>query len=146
MKRAATLLLLATTLAASPLMAQTPAPQPILPESLRWFSPPNNPLVRGAWMLGAEQDAGAYVFRVTLARNAKLPVHTHPDTRHTTVLSGTLYVGFGDVFDESRMAAVPAGGLYVAPANVPHYLWAKDGDVSYQEVGVGPTATVPVAR
>ena len=81
-----------------------------------------------------------------LAKNAKLPVHTHPDTRHTTVLSGTLYVGFGDVFDESRMAAVPAGGLYVAPAKVPHYLWAKDGDVSYQEVGVGPTATVPLAR
>ena len=146
MKRSATLLFLAATLAASPLMAQTATPQPILPESLQWFSPPNNPLVRGAWLLGTEQGAGAYVFRVMLAKNAKLPVHTHPDTRHTTVLSGTLYVGFGDVFDESRMAAVPAGGLYVAPAKVPHYLWAKDGDVSYQEVGVGPTATVPLAR
>jgi len=146
MNRSATLLFLAATLTASPLMAQTATPQPVLPESLRWFSPPNNPLVRGAWMLGAEQDAGAYVFRVALAKNAKLPVHTHPDTRHTTVLSGTLYVGFGDVFDESRMTAVPAGGLYVAPANLPHYLWAKDGDVSYQEVGIGPTATVPLAR
>ena len=35
---------------------------------------------------------------------------------------------------------VPAGALYVAPANVPHSLWARDGDVIYQEAGVGPTA------
>lgn len=146
MKRSAPLLLLVTALIAPPLMGQTSAPQPILPEALRWFSPPNNPSVRGAWMLGAEQDAAAYVFRVKLAKGAKLPVHTHPDTRHTTVLTGTLYVGFGDIFDEARMTAVPAGALYVAPANVPHFLWAKDGDVSYQEVGVGPTATVPLAR
>ena len=59
MKRSATLLFLAATLAASPLMAQTATPQPILPESLQWFSPPNNPLVRGAWLLGTEQGAGA---------------------------------------------------------------------------------------
>ena len=33
--------------------------------------------------------------------------------------------------------------LDVAPANVPHYLSAKEGEVVYQESGVGPTATVP---
>jgi len=38
--------------------------------------------------------------------------------------------------------AVPTGAVYVAPANVSHYIWAKDGNVEYQETGVGPTGTV----
>ena len=125
---------------------QTPAPQPVLPDTLKWFSPPNNPMARGAWMIGGEKEVGSYIFRVMLAKGGKLPVHTHPDSRNTTVLSVTLYVGFGETFDESKVVAVPAGGIYVAPANVPHYLWAKDGDVTYQEGGVGPTATVPLRQ
>ena len=42
------------------------------------------------------------------------------------------------------MVAIPEGAVYVAPANVSHYLWAKDGDVVFQEGGVGPTATTMV--
>ena len=48
------------------------------------------------------------------------------------MLSGTLYVGFGEQFDESTLVAVPAGAVYVAPAGVPHFLMAKDGEVIYQ--------------
>lgn len=77
-----------------------------------------------------------------LASGGKIPPHTHPDERNSTVLSGTIYVGFGAVFDESKVVAVPTGGVYVAPANQPHYIWVKDGDTIYQESGVGPTATV----
>lgn len=79
---------------------------------------------------------------LTLQQGGKIPVHTHPDTRYSTVLSGTLYVGFGETFDESTLVVVPTGAVYVAPAGVKHYLYAKDGDVEYQEGGVGPTATV----
>jgi hypothetical protein len=50
-------------------------------------------------------------------------------------------VGFGTTVNESQMTAVPAGAVYTAPANVPHYLWAKDGAVEYQEAGMGPTGT-----
>jgi quercetin dioxygenase-like cupin family protein len=138
---AATLLLALATTAAS---AQTTDPAPILPEALRWFSPPGNPAVQGAWVIGAEQAAGAYLFRVKLASGARLPPHTHPDERNTTVLAGTLLVGFGATFDEARLVAVPTGGVYVAPAGVPHYLWARDGEVVYQEAGAGPTGTVLV--
>ena len=65
------------------------------------------------------------------------------DTRSTTVLSGTLTVGFGDAVDEAKAVTVPAGAVYVAPAGVPHWVAAKDGAVVYQESGVGPTATTP---
>ena len=95
-------------------------------------------------VIGAEKDSGSYLLRVRLARGAWIPPHTHPDERSSTVLSGTLYVGFGEVADEARLVAIPAGGVYVAPANMPHYLWAKDGDVIYQESGIGPTATTPI--
>ena len=41
-----------------------------------------------------------------------------------------------------QVVAVPAGAIYVAPANVMHYVWAKDGAVEYQETGVGPTRSM----
>jgi quercetin dioxygenase-like cupin family protein len=126
--------------------AQSAAVNPILPQSLAWFSPPNNPAVQGTWVIGAEQKSAVYLFRVKLVTGAKIPPHTHPDERNSTVLSGTIYVGFGETFDETKVVAIPAGGVYVAPANVPHYVWAKDGDAVYQESGVGPTATVPAKR
>jgi len=121
--------------------AQPLAPQPILPESFTWVSPPSNPLVKGTWVLGAEKGSGNYAFRVKISKGGKIPPHTHPDTRYSTVLSGTLYVGFGEVENEASMVAVPSGAVYVAPAGVPHYLYARDGDVVYQEGGSGPTAT-----
>ena len=124
-------------------LAQTP--KPVAPEDLRWMSPPNLPGVQGAWVVGSEKAAGSYLFRVRLAKGARIPPHTHPDERTTTVMSGTIWVGFGETFDESRMVAVPAGAVYVAPANVAHYVWARDGDALYQESGAGPTATVPTS-
>ncbi len=117
------------------------APVPILPGDLHWVSPPGVPGLRAAWVLGAEESPGVYLLRVELANGARIPAHTHPDARNTTVLSGTLYVGFGTTLDETKVVAVPAGAVYVAPAGVPHYVWARDGDVSYQESGVGPTGT-----
>ena len=120
-------------------------PTPVLPSQLSWAGPPNNSALKAAWIVGSEHAAGLYQLRVKLAQGGQIPPHTHPDTRNSTVLAGTLYVGFGPRFDESKVVAIPTGGLYVAPANVPHYLWAKDGEVEYQEAGIGPTATVPLA-
>jgi quercetin dioxygenase-like cupin family protein len=116
-------------------------PEVVLPTALTWTSPPNNPALQGAWVLGAEKKPGPYILRVKLAAGGKIAPHTHPDERNSTVLSGTVYVGFGKTFDAAKMVAIPPGGVYVAPANVPHFVWAKDGEVVYQEAGVAPTAT-----
>jgi len=116
----------------------------VLPQDLRWASPPGNSAVLGAWVVGAEAKPGPYLFRVKLAAGARIPPHTHPDERSSTVLAGTLYVGFGSTFDETKVVAIPTGAVYVAPAGVAHYVWAKDGETVYQEAGVGPTGTIPV--
>jgi len=133
-------------LASSAAQAQEHAPVPITPETVKWAPSPVAKGLEGAWFVGAQNKPGLYAFRVKLVAGGRIPPHTHPDERNSTVLAGTLYVGFGDTFDESRMVAVHAGSMYVAPANKPHYLWAKDGDVTYQEAGVGPTATQPIKR
>lgn len=133
------LLLLGLALATT--AAEAPALKLVLPDSLTFTSPPGIPDLSSAFVLGAESEPGTYALRVKLKAGGRVPVHTHPDTRYSTVLSGTLYVGFGETPDDARMTAVPTGAVYVAPANVPHYLWAKDGEVVYQEAGFGPTGT-----
>ena len=122
------------------------APAPILPDAMVWSSPPNNAALHASWVLGAEAQPVPYLLRVRLAAGGRIAAHTHPDVRNSTVLAGTLFIGFGDTFDATRVVAVPVGGVYVAPANVAHYVWARDGDVVYQESGTGPTGTTPTGR
>ena len=121
-----------------------PRPEPVMPDDLDWIGPPGNPALKGAWVVGSEDSEGQYIFRVKLAKGGTIPPHTHPDTRYSTVLSGTLYVGFGTEMIRDDVVAVPTGAVYEAPANVPHYLLALDGDVLYEEVGIGPTSMIPV--
>jgi quercetin dioxygenase-like cupin family protein len=139
-------LLLAGSVFSTVAVAQSNAPVPVLPDTLRWVSPPNVSGLQAAWVLGAEQKPGPYLIRVKLATGARIPPHTHPDERTSTVLAGTIYVGFGKTFDETRVVTIPTGAVYVAPANVPHYIWAKDGEAMYQEAGVGPTGTSFITR
>jgi quercetin dioxygenase-like cupin family protein len=138
--------LLSATLFAAGVCSGQQRPVPITPDALRWASPPALPGVQGAWAVGSEDKAGPYVFRVKLASGARIPPHTHPDQRITTVLKGVLHVGFGETFEPDAMVAISAGGIYVAPAGVPHYLWARNGDAEYQESGQAPTGTRMLER
>jgi len=146
MKNLLAVVLLITSAFPIVLHGQSDTPTPIRPESFHWTSPPNLPGLQIAWVLGSEQSPGAYILRVKLADGSKIPPHIHPDERNTIVLTGTIYVGFGKTFDESRLVAVPAGAVYVVPANVPHYLWAKDADTMYQEAGVAPTGNAFITQ
>ena len=128
------------TIAAS-VFTQQESPKPIIPDTLTWFSPPGNSYLKAAWVTGNEKEAGTYILRVKLKEGGMIPPHSHPDTRYTTVLSGTLYVGFGKTMKDSTMVAIPTGAAYCVPANTLHYLKTITGEVTYQEVGVGPTAT-----
>jgi quercetin dioxygenase-like cupin family protein len=131
--------LLALTALSPHSLAQPISPTPILPEAVRFISPPGLQGVQVAQILGDPKKAEPYLVRVKLGPGARIPPHTHPDERSTTVLSGTIYVGFGEKFDDSKLVAVPPGAVYVAPAGVAHYIWAKDGEAQYQESGQGPT-------
>ena len=126
--------------------AQVSAPTPILSSTVKWSPSTATPGLESAWFVGAPEQQGIYAQRVKVPAGAKIAPHTHPDERFSIVLAGTIYVGFGDVFDERNVVAIPTGGMYIAPAGVAHYVWAKDGDAVYQESGIGPTATNFIKR
>lgn len=126
--------------------AQTVSPKAILPDTIPWVAVSHTPGAFVRWLLGRDEKSGVYAFQTKFEPGTKGAPHTHPDARYTLVLSGIWYVGFGETFDETKMIAVPAGSLYVAPARVPHYIWAKDGEVVIQESGTNPTATDFIQR
>jgi quercetin dioxygenase-like cupin family protein len=95
---------------------------------------------------GDDTTAGLYVYRIRFPANSKLAPHFHPDDRVGTVISGTLYFGYGTDFDEGGLKALPPGSSWTEPANKPHFAWAKDGEVVIQVVGVGPSGTKQVSQ
>jgi len=60
--------------------------------------------------------------------------------RTVTVLSGTYWSGVGETFADEKLQAFPAGSFYVIPAGVPHFSAVLEGEVEFQEAGVGPSA------
>ncbi len=126
-------------------VADDALPTPILPDNLHWIDAPGGLPLQAVWILGAELKPEPYLIRVKLNAGGRIPPHTHPDARNSTVLSGTLYVGFGATFDELKLVAIPSGAVYVAPAQVPHFVAAKEA-VLYQEAGMGPTGTTLVKQ
>ena len=94
-----------------------------------------------ASLYGDMGQPGLYAARVLIPAGLKVLPHSHPDDRMVVVISGTLLVGFGEGFDESRMKAMPVGSFFTEPAGRAHFAWSRDGDVVVQVSGVGPSAT-----
>ena len=123
-------------------IAQTTALEParLLPEDLKWAATPTG--TQRANLAGDDKKAGMYAYRARFPANFRNQPHFHPDDRIVTVISGTLYVGFGEQFDESKMKALPASSIWTEPAKQPHFVWAKDGEVVIQVIGNGPSAVI----
>jgi quercetin dioxygenase-like cupin family protein len=113
----------------------------VAPDAIDYVQEAKVPGVATAIVAG-DPAQGPYTMRARLAPGAKVPAHTHPDERTVTVLAGIYYLGIGMSFDENQLHAYEPGTVIVVPAQTPHYLWAKDGEVIIQETGNGPTATI----
>lgn len=125
--------------------AQT-APRRLEAVPLHW-APLSNGGGESAQLSGPQDQKGAfYTTRIHLKPGGLVAPHTHPDSRYTTVLSGTLYVCTSETVSADTARAFPAGSFFVMPAGVVHCSWAKDGDVVYQESGIGPTAVIPAKK
>ncbi|TWC06050.1 uncharacterized protein DUF4437 [Bradyrhizobium macuxiense] len=105
----------------------------LTPDEFKWDPTPAGG--QRAVLVGDEKKSGMYVIRARFPVNFKVQPHFHPDERVVTVMSGTLYMGYGEQFDESAMKALPAGSIWTEPAKQPHFVWAKDGEVVIQVVG-----------
>ena len=114
--------------------------QTLLPSDISWEQRRIGPNVYFAAIYGDPAQPGPYAFRVRAQAGHRLAAHTHADERTVTVLSGTYWTAVGEVFDEDKLQAFPAGSFYVIPAGVPHFSAVLDGEVEFQEAGVGPSS------
>jgi len=130
----------ATMSAAAPACAQSVGTSVVkLPQDIEFKGPLSGP-PQTVVIYGDPTKPGVFVTRVKFSAGWKDPPHWHPDeVRTAVVLSGTLYFGSGDKWDDSKLTAYPAGTFYSEPAKAPHFTWAKDGDVIIQVTGMGPT-------
>ena len=106
---------------------------------LRFVPKPNGTFQ--AAVVGDVAAPGVYAAETRLPAGLRIPPHFHPEDRIVLVMSGTLYVSYGEKFDEAKMTALPAGSVFTEPGKAPHFTWAKDGEVMLYVTGRGPTAT-----
>ena len=109
------------------------------PQDIVWAQRRAAPDVFYAAIYGDPARAGPYAFRVRAQAGHMLPAHTHPDERTITVLSGTYWAGVGEAYSPAKLIAFPAGSFYVVPAGLPHFSAVLEGEVVFQESGVGPS-------
>lgn len=80
---------------------------------------------------------GDYTVRLKMPDGYRIAPHWHPKRENVTIVSGTLKVGMGDTFDESKMAAFPAGSFAYLDPSMHHYVMAS-GEVVVQVHGMAP--------
>jgi quercetin dioxygenase-like cupin family protein len=114
----------------------------VLPSELGFVKQPNGTLQAVA--VGDPAKAEPYALRVRIPAGTRVAPHFHPDARIVIVMSGTLYLGYGDRFDEQAMKVLPAGSVFTEPAKQAHYTWAKDMPVVLHVTGNGPTGVTEV--
>jgi quercetin dioxygenase-like cupin family protein len=116
----------------------------LLPGDLTWSPKPAFHGLETAVLAGDPNGPGMYAERVRMPAKLRLAPHSHLDqVRMITVLSGTLYFAFGEVFDDSKLKPLPAGTFFVEPKGMAHYAMTKD-EVILQLDAIGPTGTLYV--
>jgi len=111
----------------------------VAPAGLKWGDPPPS-LAAGAKLAVVQGDPsqpGPFVVRLQVPAGYKIAPHWHPGVENVTVLAGTVALGMGDTFDESKMTTAAVGGYASLPAEMRHYFMAKSA-ATVQVHGQGP--------
>jgi hypothetical protein len=111
----------------------------VTPDHIKWADGPPS-LPPGAKVVMLEGDPakeGPFVMRAKMPDGYRIMPHTHPKDERVTVLSGTLYMGLGEKFDEKAAKAMPAGSYGRTAAGVKHFGYTK-GETVIQVHGTGP--------
>lgn len=109
------------------------------PNAIAWTDGPPSlpPGAKIAVVAGDPSKAGPFVIRAQVPAGYKVAPHWHPGDENLTILSGTVAIGMGDVWDDSKMQTVPAGGYVALPALMHHMFQAKTA-ATFQINGTGP--------
>lgn len=108
-------------------------------EDLRWVDGPPS-LPPGAKLMvleGNPREKGLFTMRIKLPAGTRIEPHWHPRDERVTVISGSVWVGFGDTFDTTAARQLRAGSYYVNPPSLHHFLWIPEETV-LQMTNMGP--------
>ena len=113
----------------------------VAPASITWGDAPPSlpPGSKMAVLAGDPSKPGPFVIRAQVPAGYKVPPHWHPTDENLTILSGTVALGMGDTWDESKMQSVASGGVVVLPAEMRHSFMARTAS-TFQVHGMGPFA------
>lgn len=108
--------------------------------NLTWSDtkPPMLPGAKIAIVEGNPKTEGHFTIRVKFPPYYKIPPHIHPVDERTTVLKGTISIGFGDVLDTLNAKKVTEGCFYLNPAGVHHYAFTSGEETEIQISTNGP--------
>ena len=109
------------------------------PAGMKWVdAPPSLPKgAKLAVLYGDPGKEGPYVIRIKTPGGYKVPPHWHTQAENLTVISGTLYLGGGDMMDMGAAHALKTGGFHSVPGGAHHYAFTKTATV-VQIHGMGP--------
>jgi anti-sigma factor ChrR (cupin superfamily) len=98
----------------------------LLPSELTWTDLPSLPGVKIAVIEGPLDRAVPIMFRLKFPANFKVMPHWHPGVEHITIISGTLHMGLGSVFDQSKTRALTAGSVSIMQPGTHHFVWTNE--------------------
>jgi quercetin dioxygenase-like cupin family protein len=116
------------------------------PDKIQWGPGPAAmpPGAQAAVLEGDPTKPGIFTMRVKFPNNYKLPPHFHPRRERTTIISGSVRVGSGDVFNEAGMMELGPGSYITIEPNTHHFAMVKNSnlfkghDTVVQITGEGP--------
>jgi anti-sigma factor ChrR (cupin superfamily) len=109
----------------------------LAPTELKWTDLPSLPGVKIAVIEGPLNEPVPIMFRLKFPANYKVAPHWHPGIEHVTVISGTLNMGIGDVFDQSKTHALTPGSVAIMQPKTHHFVWTSEETIG-QVHSIGP--------
>src|SRR5271167_5270111 len=136
-----TAIVAALCICAAAMLAQTSEhPNAFVPGQVK-YGPAPSFVAPGAQLAVVEGDptasSGDYTVRLKAPDGYKIAPHWHPKRENVTVIFGSLKVGMGDKFDETKMMTFPAGSFAYLDPDMHHYAQAS-GPVIVQVHGMSP--------
>ncbi|MCI0330030.1 MAG: cupin domain-containing protein [candidate division Zixibacteria bacterium] len=83
------------------------------------------PGAKMAVLEGDPAQPALFTMRIKVPAGYKVPPHWHPADEHVTVISGSLFMGLGEKFDEKGMKELPPGGFAMMVTGTRHFAMAK---------------------
>lgn len=115
------------------------------PSDIQWSdAPPVLPAgAKVAVLEGDPAKPGYFAMRLRMPDGYKIMPHWHPNVERVTIISGSLSLGLGETFDESKGHAMTAGTYATMQPEVRHFAWTT-GETEIQITTLGPWKLVYV--